>query len=74
MRLYVRLSPYAQHVNIVKVSLMEPPVEQTQPILCPHCLRRSVYSFQRDEYSCPVGHGVVITVEQLADYFLDTRS
>jgi hypothetical protein len=79
LRLYVRLLPDAQRVNIqiVKAPLtpVEPdprPVEGVEaPLLCPQCLRRSRYLCQPDWYTCPVGHGVVITGEELAGYFQD---
>jgi hypothetical protein len=80
VRLIIRLPADAQHVNIqiVKGGLMADPsptpkpVEQEgSPILCPQCMRRSNYLFNVDLYACPVGHGVVITGEELASYFRD---
>ena len=75
LRLYFRNHPDAQFVNIqiVKGMLTDPqPVGgEATPLLCPQCLRRSRYLCASDLYACPVGHGVVITGEELAGYFRD---
>jgi hypothetical protein len=74
-RLYLRLPPHSQHVNIqiVKVADMTSanlPVRPTTPILCPRCLRRTVYDWQALWYLCPV-HGVVLRDEDLFHYLED---
>jgi hypothetical protein len=79
VRLLLRLPPNAQRVNIqiVKGAVMEP-VKQTEressPILCPVCFRRSNYLFSVDLYACPIGHGVVITGEELLAYYEEARA
>jgi hypothetical protein len=47
--------------------------QEPSAILCPQCLRQSVYWFMFDQYECPVGHGTVITGEELASYFREVR-
>lgn len=38
--------------------------EETSPVLCPDCLRRTHYALNTARYVCPV-HGPVITDEAL---------
>jgi len=78
IRFIFRLPPYAQQVNVRIVKRMDPPTdprlkgeEGTAPLLCPQCLLRSVYVCQRDEYACRVGHGTIITGEELAAWWRD---
>lgn len=79
LRIFIRLPPYAQRVNIaivkaVKMAKPGPLGFELTPIICPHCFRRTVLIFQRDQYECPKCRVVVITSEELHNYYEDARA
>jgi len=45
----------------------QPELEAGSPLLCPQCMRRTVYAVMQCWYICPV-HGVVFTDENLMHY------